>query len=111
MDMAANSSCGKEAVFGGEGAEGPEGGLAIAQSWRRFGAARRTSARHGKDFQIIPSLLQTFPRKIQGKSKDFQTFSLAVSFDINGLRAESPVLRFSVRYGVRRPDPARSAPF
>jgi hypothetical protein len=91
--------------------------LVSAASARRAGLARRrTPAYRGAAYPAAaaPSFFedfQTFPRKIQGKSKDFQTFSLAVSFDINGLRAESPVLRFSVRYGVRRPDPARSAPF
>jgi hypothetical protein len=49
----------------------------------------------------ISKFLQAFSKPFQGNSKEipwisklFQTFSLAVSSDINGLQAESPDSRF-----------------
>jgi hypothetical protein len=99
MDMAANPR-GKRPYLGAKAPKVQSAGLQfrnLAGASALSGAWGRTSLRRAEDFQISSSLFQTFPRKFLGFpnfSKLFQTFSLAVSFDIRELQAEPAVLRF-----------------
>jgi hypothetical protein len=82
MDMAANPR-GKRPYLGAKAPKVQSAGLQfrnLAGASALSGAWGRTSLRRAEDFQISSSL--------------FQTFSLAVSFDIRELQAEPAVLRF-----------------
>jgi hypothetical protein len=77
MDMAANP-LGKRPYLGAKAPKVQGAGLQLrnlAGASALTGARGRASLRRAEDFQISSSLFQTFPRKSQGNSLDFQTFS------------------------------------
>jgi len=68
----------KEAVSGGEGAKGPERGLAIPQSCQRIRAHRRTGTRELSPRRRLPNFFKPFPnisKEIPRKFLGFPKFS------------------------------------